>query len=99
MEVKGIVADKTYIILNGATEISDVLYYTETYKDSNGKKRKKMHSYFDVQFGEYSTIRFERLRDGLKPHMDDTYAHTLIVYANDSLHKVRENIISIFKKA
>lgn len=97
-EPKGIVADKTFVILNGATAISEVEYYTEIYKDSNGKKKRKMHSCLYVEFGEYSKIRFERLREGVRQHMSSNDAHTYVLYTKDSLHKLREDIISLFKK-
>ncbi len=96
-EVKGIVADKTFVILNGVEEISPVSYYIEIVKDEKGVKHKKKHNYFEINRGD-ETIRFERLRDDLRPHRDTNYPHTLIVYTDTPIHEAREKVISTLLK-
>jgi len=96
-QVKGIVADKTYVILNGATSISDILYYTEIVKDEEGKRYKRSQPYFELEFGGYFKLRFEMLRGTLKPHMAEGEGHTYIVYVDEPLEKSRKRIIQMFK--
>lgn len=99
--VVGVVADKTFIMLNGAKAVTDVSYYNETIKDSNGKKHHKRHSYFNVLFGdghEYSLIRFERLRNGLKPHRDIFLGNSLVVYVDEPVPEARIKVLKEIMK-
>lgn len=96
--IKGIAVNDTYVILNGIVALSPVVHYTQTIKDGNGKKRKIKHFYFDIGYSGNSVVRFERLRDNLKPHRDTDAGNVLIVYANEELAKVRDKIISILKR-
>lgn len=94
--MKGVVADKTFVILDSAVAISPINHYIEIVKDESGRKFKKKHTFFNVLFKGEEVIRFERLRDGLKPNRDTNYPHTLIVYSDISITEMRENIVKLF---
>jgi len=91
LKLNGIAVNKTFVILNGVTAISQVASYEETYKDDNGKKHKKRHTYFNLEFGS-ETIRFERVRAG-KDEARKENQHTLVIYTDEALVKLRENIL------
>lgn len=91
LKIKGITVHNTFVVLNGATAISQVSSYEEKYKDAMGKKHIKRHTYFNLEFGT-ETTRFERIREGKEqPSKDDS--HTLVIYTNEALVKLREKIL------
>lgn len=92
--IKGVVAGKTYVILNGMKEISPISHYVETHKDEFGKKIKIKHAFFVIDYGGES-IRFERERkDHIKPRRDINNTHCLEIYVDETLSDLRNRLIS-----
>lgn len=95
LTLNGISVHKTFVVLNGVTGISPVSSYEEKYKDENGKKRVKRHTYFNLEFGT-ETTRFERIREE-KEEARKENQHTLVIYTNEPLAKLREKILAKLK--
>lgn len=95
--IKGIATSDTFVMLNGVTGISGVDYYIETLKDEYGKKYKKKHAFFNILYKGGATIRFERLREGVKTHTDSNDWSSIIVYVDETLTSVRDKIIAQLK--
>lgn len=91
LKFNGIAVHKTYVVLNGVTGISKVSSYEEKYKDENGKKHVRRHTYFNLEFGS-ETTRFERIREG-KEVARKADQHTLVIYTDEALVKLREKIL------